>query len=170
MIRTAGIFIIGLASLFHLGAVHAQAGQTESSQNEQTLCSEDEEVYFSCPLENGKTISVCAKGNASPDKGYVQYRYSTERDTFAFPAKNVAPTKVVGITDVSEGSIRGLHLKFFKGAYTYVVSSVSPGGVYVSKNGKIIFDKACQASQYKNFSNKVFDGVNQVPMLKLDMH
>ncbi|AJW98893.1 hypothetical protein BM43_595 [Burkholderia gladioli] len=168
--RIAGIFMVGLVSLSHYGAAHAQGGQSESVQDEKTLCSEDEDVYFSCPLENGKTISVCAKGNTSPNQGYVQYRYGTRIDAFPFPAKSIAPTKVLGITDVSEGSIRGLHLKFFKGLYTYVVSSVPPGGVYVSKNGKIIFDKICQASQYKSFSNKVFDGINQSPVLELDMH
>lgn len=168
--RIAGTFMIGLVSIFHYGVAHAQGEQGWLMQDEKTLCSEGEEAYFSCSLENGKTISVCAKSNASPDRGYVQYRYGTEADVFAFPAKSVAPAKVMGITDVSEGSIRGLHLKFFRGRYIYVVSSVSPGGVYVSKNGKIIFDKACQASQYKSFSNKVFDGINQAPVLELDMY
>jgi hypothetical protein len=167
VIRKAEIFAIGLASLCHYGVAYAQA---EPPQDEQTLCSADEEVYFSCPLENGKTVSVCTKGNTRPDRGYVQYRYGIGADIFAFPSKDVAPTKVMGITDVSEGSLRGLHLKFSRGPYTYVVSSVSPGGVYVSKNGKIIFDQACQASRYKSFSNKVFDGVNPAPVLTLDIH
>ncbi|PMS18383.1 hypothetical protein C0Z18_17585 [Trinickia dabaoshanensis] len=77
---------------------------------------------------------------------------------------------MVKISDVSEGSIRGLHLKFSKGPYTYVVSSVSPGEVYVSKNGKVIFDRWCYASMYKVFSDKVFDGVNQTPVSKVDIH
>jgi len=145
-------------------------GQDQTSQNEQTLCNDGEEIYFSCPLENQKTVSVCAKDNTAPNRGYVQYRYGTKDNAFAFPGQNVPPASTVKITDVSEGSIRGLHLKFSKGAYTYVVSSVSPGEVYVSKNGKVIFDQECTASGYKSFSNKIFDGVNEVPVSKVDIH
>jgi len=144
--------------------------QTQSSQDEQTLCQESEEVYFSCPLENGKTVSVCAKDNTNPERGYVQYRYGSKGDSFAFPPENVTRARTVGITDVSEGSIRGLHLKFSNGPYISVVSSVSPVEVYVSKNGKIIFDKECLASRYKSFSNKIFDGVNEAPVTKTDLH
>lgn len=140
------------------------------SQDEQTFCNEGDESYFSCPLENGKIVSVCAKNNTDPDRGYVQYRYGSKDDVFVFPPENVPSAKTVEITDVSEGSIRGLHLKFSKEPYTYVVSSVSPGELYVSKNGKIIFDKECPASRYKNFSNKIFDEVNEAPVTKVDMH
>lgn len=165
--RMAGIFTIVLLSLFKFDAACAQDAM---SLQEQTLCNDGEEVYFSCPLENRKTVSVCAKGNTDPGRGYVQYRYGTKDKAFAFPRMNVPPASTVTITDVSEGSIRGLHLKFSKGPYTYVVSSVSPGEVYVSKNGKIIFDKECQASKYKSFSNKVFDGINEAPVLNVDIH
>ncbi|WP_106280967.1 hypothetical protein [Paraburkholderia sp. BL25I1N1] len=163
----AGFFTIVLLSLVKYDVANAQ---TQSSQDEQTLCNEGEEVYFSCPLENGKTVSVCAKANTAPNRGYVQYRYGVKDDAFAFPREKVPPANTVKITDVSEGSIRGLHLKFSKEPYTYVVSSVSPGELYVSKNGKIIFDKECQASRYKSFSNKIFDGVNEAPVTKVDLH
>lgn len=167
MIRMAGFFVVVVLSLVKYDVANAQ---TQSSQDEQTLCGEGEEVYFSCPLENGKTVSVCAKNNTAPNRGYVQYRYGNKDDAFEFPPENVPPSRTVKITDVSEGSIRGLHLKFSKEPYTYVVSSVSPGEVYVAKNGKIIFDKQCQASRYKSFSNKIFDGVNEAPVTKVDMH
>ncbi len=165
--RITGIFLLAFLSLIKYDPVDAQ---TLSPQGEQTLCDDSEEIYFSCPLDNGKIVSVCARKNNTPNQGYVQYRYGTKDDAFAFPDKNVPPAKTVKITDVSEGSIRGLHLKFSKGPYTYVVSSVSPGEVYVSKNGKIIFDKQCNASIYKNFSNKIFDGVNEAPVSKIDIH
>ena len=167
MIRMARFFMVVVLSLVKYDVANAQ---TQSSQDEQTLCSEGEEVYFSCPLENGKTVSVCAKNNTAPNRGYVQYRYGSKDDAFAYPSENTSPSTTIKITDVSEGSIRGLHLKFSKEPYTYVVSSVSPGEVYVSKNGKIIFDKQCQASSYKSFSNKIFDGVNEAPVTKVDMH
>lgn len=167
MIRMAGLFTVVLLSLVRYDVANAK---TQLSQDDQTLCNEGEEIYFSCPLENGKTVSICAKNNPDPDRGYVQYRYGSKDDVFVFPPENIPPAKTVEITDVSEGSIRGLHLKFSKEPYTYVVSSVWPGELYVSKNGKIIFDKECQASRYKNFSNKIFDEVNEAPVTKVDMH
>lgn len=167
MIRIVGFLAVVLLSIVKYDVASAQI---QSSQDEQTLCNDGEEVYFSCPLENEKTVSVCAKDNINPDRGYVQYRYGSKGDLFAFPPENITPARTVRITDVSEGSIRGLHLKFLKEPYTYVVSSVSPGELYVSKNGKIIFDKKCQASRYKSFSNKIFDGVNEAPQTNVDVH
>ena len=43
------------------------------------------------------------------------------------------------------------------------------GGIYVPKTGKIRFDKKCRASRYKSFSNKVFDGINDAPVSKVDI-
>lgn len=165
--RIALIFIIAMSSLVECGVANSQA---QTPQREQTLCSDVENIYFSCPLGNRQIVSVCAKDNTAPNRGYVQYRYGTRDAAFVFPGADVSPASVVKITDVSEGSIRGLHLKFSAGAYTYVISSVPPGEVYVSNDGKIVFDKACQASRYKSFSNKVFDGIDDAPMSKVDVH
>ncbi|AJK48244.1 hypothetical protein Bpla01_25080 [Burkholderia plantarii] len=165
--RMAAVWMIVLLAL----AVHDTAtAQSRLPDSEPTLCDEGEDVYFSCPLENGKTVSVCAKGNTSPARGYVSYRYGTAGDVFAFPSEHVPPAKLAGITDVSEGSIRGLHLKFAKGPYTYIVSSVSPGGVYVLKHDTVVFDQACRASADKHFANAVFDGIDPAPLTKADRH
>ncbi|HDR8955195.1 MULTISPECIES: hypothetical protein [Burkholderia cepacia complex] len=167
MKRAAGIFFAIFLSSMKLGMA---SGQIQSLQGEETLCGGDEDIYFSCPLDNGKIVSVCAKNNTDPRHGYVKYKYGDKGDNFVFPQGNTSPNQRVEISDVSEGSIRGLHLKFSRGAYTYVVSSVWPGEVYVSKNGKIIFNKECRESRYKSFSNKIFDGINQVPPSSVDLH
>jgi len=143
---------------------------TQPPQNEATLCSEDEDIYFSCPLDDGKIVSVCAKNNTTPNHGYVRYRYGIESDIFEYPRENIPPRGHFVISDVSEGTIRGLHLKFSIGKFTYVVSSVWPGEIYVSKNNKIVFDKQCQASRYKSFSNDIFNGIEQAPPSKVDIH
>lgn len=165
--RLVKIFIITLLLFVKYSVAYSEM---QPARGEQTLCDDDEEIYFSCPLENGKSVSVCAKNNTAPSRGYVQYRYGTKDNIFAFPSKNIPPNTAVKITDVSEGSIRGLHLKFSKGPYVYVVSSVSPGEVYVSRNGVIIFDKQCKASKYKSFSNAIFNGVGDAPISKIDIH
>jgi hypothetical protein len=165
--RIGLIFTIAMLSLVECSSANSQA---QTPRAEQTLCNDDEDIYFSCPLENRKIVSVCAKDNVAPNRGYVQYRYGTKDGPFVFPDGDVPPASVVKITDVSEGSIRGLHLKFSTGPYTYVVSSVPPGGVYVSKDGKVIFDKGCEASKHKIFSERAFDGINDAPVSKIDIH
>lgn len=149
----------------------AVASDTDGgSQREETLCSGSEEIYFSCPLENGKTISVCASEDVSRNRGYVKYKYGDKSSVFVYPTKNVSLGDRFALSDVSEGTIRGLHLKFAKGDYIYVISSVWPGEVYVSKNGKIVFDQTCQASRYKSFSNRIFDVIEQTPPSSVDAH
>lgn len=149
----------------------ASASDTEKGvPREETLCSGSEEIYFSCPLENGKTISVCAIEDVSPNRGHVKYKYGDKSSEFVYPTKNASPGDKFTISDVSEGSIRGLHLKFTNGDYIYVISSVWPGEVYVSKNGKIVFDQTCQASRYKSFLNKIFDLIRQTPPSSVDDH
>ncbi|WP_228939174.1 hypothetical protein [Paraburkholderia saeva] len=148
----------------------AASAQAQSLPSEDSLCREGEDIYFSCPLENGKTISVCARNNGSPDQGYVRYEYGNKENSFVYPLENMPPGDKFTISDVSEGSIHGLHLKVTSGLYTYVVSSVWPGELYVSKRGDIVFDKQCQASRYKSFSNKIFDGIKLVPPSKVDFH
>jgi hypothetical protein len=145
-------------------------GDTQQSSDEKTLCEAGEDIYFSCPLSNGKTVSVCAKGNSDPRRGYVQYRYGDQNNIFAFPKKNIPPDKIFKTTDISEGSIRGLHLKFSNGEYTYVVSVGQIEGLYVSRRGKIVFSKECQPSIYSSFPNKIWDGINQAPMSDVDIH
>jgi hypothetical protein len=150
--------------------VSAAIAQTQSLPNEDSLCLEGEDIYFSCPLEDGKTISVCAKNNARPNQGYVKYKYGNKENSVVYPLESVPPGEKFTISDVSEGSIHGLHLKFTRGGYTYVASSVWPGELYVSRRGNIALYKECQASRYKSISNKIFDGIKQVSPSKVDLH
>ncbi|MFM0323899.1 hypothetical protein [Caballeronia glebae] len=159
-------FLIATTAFFATSEAHS----LQHSQTEPTLCSDSEDVYFSCPLKNGKTVSVCAKNNIDPNHGYVRYNYGDEGARFIFPNKFIPPDTIFTVSDVSGGTIRGLHLKFSNGPYTYIVSSVWPGEVYVSKNGKIIFEEECKASPNKSFSNKIFDGIKQTLPTKIDDH
>jgi hypothetical protein len=146
------------------------ANEQSQSQSGRTLCNEDEDIYFSCQLNNGKTASICANRNTTPNRGYVKYKYGIEGNAFVFPRNNIPPRNIFKLSDVSEGSIRGLHLKFSSGPYVYVISSVWPGGVYVSKHGSVVLSQKCQASKYKNFSNKVFEGITPAIPSSVDIN
>ncbi|MDN7701597.1 MULTISPECIES: hypothetical protein [Burkholderia] len=139
-------------------------------RDEETLCRVDEDIYFSCPLANEKVISICAKNNYEPGEGYIKYRYGRNDGFLEILEGHIGSGNLFSISDVSEGSIRGLHLKITNGAYVYVVSSVWPGGVYVSRNGRVIMDQECRSSKYKNFSDNVSDGVKWVLPSEVDVH
>ncbi|MGD8110362.1 hypothetical protein [Vibrio sp. TRT 17S01] len=47
---------------------------TSTSVSAVALCNVNEQTYFSCELENGYKVAICAKGNSSPGSGYVQWR------------------------------------------------------------------------------------------------
>lgn len=68
MVRVARIFTIAILSLVKCDVANSQS---QLSKDNRTLCNEGEEVYFSCPLDNGATVSVCARDNTAPNRGYV---------------------------------------------------------------------------------------------------
>jgi hypothetical protein len=164
------VTIISLVVVVYFSAYEITNAQDQPPQGKETLCGEDEDIYFSCHLENRKIISVCAKGNFDLGRGYVKYKYGGKNNAFVLPRGDVSPEGNFAITDVSEGSIRGLHLKFITGSYTYVVSSVWPGEIYVVRDGQVIFYQECRASRYKSFSNRIFGGIKQVPPSSVDIH
>ena len=62
--------------------------------------------------------------NSDPSHGYVKYRFGNlNKIDIEYPDKDVTPINVFRMTDASEGSMNGLHLKFIKNGYTYVVAS-----------------------------------------------
>lgn len=137
---------------------------------QDTLCIEGEDIYFSCPILNKKKIlSVCGAGNKSPLNGYVQYRYGTlDKLDFQYPGKLVAPKGIFKLVDVTQGSIKGGHLKFSNRNKFYVVTSIFPGGVYVEKDKKIILDDKCDHSGNNSFSYKASHGIDGASMDDVD--
>ncbi|MDF3093429.1 MULTISPECIES: hypothetical protein [Burkholderia] len=116
------------AILLCVAKINVAGAGVGAARDEETLCRVDEDIYFSCPLVNKKVISICAKNNYRPGKGYIKYRYGKKDNFFEIPEGYIGSSNLFSISDVSEGSIRGLHLKITNGAYVYVVSSVWPGG------------------------------------------
>lgn len=153
-------------------AAHGAEISKDRELDESTLCMEHEEIYFSCHLKGkGSIVSICSSANNSPKEGYIQYRYGThENIELNFPKNKTPPQGIFSLTDVTEGSIRGMHIKFTRGAYTYVVSSVMPGGLYVIRNNKVVFDAYCSSGKNITFPDSAYRGVEQHPMTEVDLH
>lgn len=142
-------------------ALHAKDNANYASTN--SLCYKHESEYFSCKIKASKKIaSVCAAGNSSPDHGYVQYRFGThETVEYKFPRSYKPPRGRITIVDVSKfPDGLGSHIKFESNGYHYVISNaLVPGEIYVTKNGKTIFDGICEGNLYIPFDNAARHGI-----------
>ncbi|MGX6998920.1 hypothetical protein [Caballeronia sp. KNU42] len=132
--------------------------------NGKTLCAENEDIYFSCALNDvHKIVSICAAKNTSPDNGYVQYRFGrSEKYELLFPEEFAPPIDRFSISDFYGGSLNSVHLKFKLGNYTYVVYQSATSGVYVVKNGRVVRNLSCDSGQYRQISPKATRGIKTV--------
>lgn len=129
-----------------------------------TLCSAEEDIYFSCPLTGGKTVSVCAKGNNKPTAGYVQYRYGFPgKIEMLYPQKSVSPKGKFFVVDASEGSVNLNNIKFKKGPYTYLVNQAFVSFLTVLKDDKVVFRQSCSAGGYSFVSRVARQGIEALP-------
>ena len=134
------------------------------SGQDGTLCSAEEDIYFSCPLTGGKTVSVCAQGNDKPTAGYVQYRYGVPgKIEMLYPQKSVPPKGKFFVVDASEGSVNLNNIKFKKGPYTYLVNQAFVSFLTVLKDDKVVFRQSCSAGGYSFVSRVARQGIEELP-------
>jgi hypothetical protein len=129
-----------------------------------TLCTSQENIYFSCPLDGGKIVSVCASGNDKPSTGYVQYRYGTpEKVELIYPRKEVSPMGRFFVVNASEGSVNKDIIKFKNGKYTYIVAQASVSSLTVLKDDKVVLRKTCGEGGNAFVSRAARKGIDTVP-------
>jgi hypothetical protein len=130
----------------------------------ETLCSADEDIYFSCPLKGGKTVSVCAWGNNKPAAGTVQYRYGVPgKIEMLYPQNSAPPKDKFFVVNASEGSVNLNIIKFKKGPYTYLVNQAFVSFLTVLKGDKVVFQQSCGASGHAFVSRAAMQGMESLP-------
>lgn len=135
-----------------------------NDEQNETLCSTDEDIYFSCPLKGGKTVSVCAQGNNKPAVGSVQYRYGIPgKIEMLYPQNSAPPKGKFFVVNASEGSVNLDIIKFKKGPYTYLVNQAFVSYLTVLKDDKVIFRQSCGASSYAFVSRSARQGIEALP-------
>lgn len=132
-----------------------------------SLCTQPDQVVFSCPLtKNGKIVSVCAVGNASPHQFYyasgrpdaVEMRYpeSTSELSSGFSHSYLGYS----------GGTAGYAYSFVRNEMKYIVYYLSGkykytnGGVIVLKSGGVnaLADMECSKGKIDVISNRsMFD-------------
>lgn len=125
-----------------------------------TLCPSGEEVYFSCPLENNKIVSICGKGNHSPGEGYVQYRYGLPgHEELIYPTGKTPPAGIFQQVDASEGSVKQNLIKFKVDGYTYAVNQAFISFLSVKNSSGLVLIKYCKAGGSAHLSAKARKGI-----------
>ena len=118
------------------------------------LCTQQEDSFFSCPLGNGKIVSVCAPYNPSAKAAYssVIYRYGTpEKIELSLTANRADFGSLVSVNEsTSEKPIEDdLYLRFSSHQFSYVTyAAVGTGfslqGVAAFEGGKLLSNTSCR--------------------------
>ena len=122
-----------------------------------SFCTPTETIVFACST-GAKLVSVCASKDASPTKGYLQYRFgkldSNEPLEITIPAVWTIPSKAASGDSEPFAGGGGAWLRFRKGPFGYVVYSGigkwgphgetrEKQGVFVEREGKTVANLPC---------------------------
>lgn len=93
----------------------------------KNLCSDQEQVLFSCTLEKRERIlSLCGSRRLSADTGYLQYRFGKRnRIELAFPINRQGSQKAFTYARYTRPSVTYLQVRFVNLDYTYEIFSQS---------------------------------------------
>lgn len=127
----------------------------QSIAGEPDLCTDLEEVYFSCASDN-KVISLCLTKGFSPTVGELTYRYGDKDHLELVFASNYADLNAnyqLGVLSYAKGSTS--ELSFTRGDLTYTVHQdlhvfrPNSSGVFVEQQGKHVEYKKCDHPHQK---------------------
>ena len=146
--KIALIVTIALSSV-PMAYAHPQIEAWNGGAND-TLCRDNEDIYFNAELENGKIVSLCGYQHYSPDTGYVKYRDGDlNKVEQEYPKDNKPPRGRFLIYNARLGpNAQGHEVFFYIGDYRYSLASVAGGCVVFvydvsSIKRKKIFSKPC---------------------------
>lgn len=138
-------------------AAVAPAGSVSASKGQLSFCTPRETIVFSCRTAS-RMVSVCAAGDATRTRGYLQYRFgkpdSAEPLELILPEGEQIANRAASGESVPLAGGGSSWLRFRKGSHSYVtysgVGRWGPGGqtafkqgVVVERDGKTIANLKC---------------------------
>jgi hypothetical protein len=148
MKRKLSKLLIGFTLIFDVSCCSADETSNVDSIKENTFCTQDEIIVFSCELENKKTVSLCGK-----DK-QMRYSYGNLRKAPEFTIQGGKELFKLSHYSTIHAMFKGLGFNNNGYSYHIVQQSVirkndESIGVIVLKNSnegklpKIVFGKEC---------------------------
>jgi hypothetical protein len=88
-----------------------------------TLCQQDEKVFFSCPLKEGKKIvSLCGSTSLTTTEGYLQYRFGEAgKVELEFPRQRQETWKLFRYSHYFRYQVERTTVSFDNNGYRYMI-------------------------------------------------
>lgn len=160
-----------LLTVLGLFSVNSSEARTRYLNPQDTMCELDETIYISCSLDAGPTpndysgpiASVCAKDNASPDSGYVQYRYGIPGESIQslYPKEKAPPQGKLKIYETADGV--GASLRFRDGDKVYAFEDYGFRGYrfIVTVGKREIINKRCDDPGVTHITDSAYIGIEK---------
>lgn len=124
---------------------------------ENSLCSAQEAIYFSCTLENKKIVSLCGEEGGHN----LKYRYGTQAlIELSYPSEQPKKGNAFYRINASGGSVQMDIIKFKIGAYTYNLYNSFFDGIAVWGPHGLALKKTCESNIQQNIK---LDLLKQIP-------
>ena len=94
-----------------------------------TLCQDDEQVVFSCPVKDGtKIVSLCAAKHLTAQDGYLQYRFGRAGSVeLEFPALRQDTQRLFRYAHYFRYQVERMAVSFDNQGYTYTLFDAYEG-------------------------------------------
>lgn len=111
------------ASSFFLFFLALSSGAMADEEKAPTHCKSDEKAIFSCPLKNGKTVSLCASPDLARGIGTLQYRFgrSGQPAELTYPKAGRNPAEYFWLDSSHGGQWSQHELGFSLGQFRYEI-------------------------------------------------
>jgi hypothetical protein len=92
-----------------------------ADEAQATLCRPGEEVFFSCPVEDGtRIVSLCGSRRLTAQEGYLQYRFGRAgKMELQFPKGRQATQRMFRFAQYSRFQVNRVAVSFLRGGFTY---------------------------------------------------
>ncbi|MCX6553307.1 MAG: hypothetical protein NTY02_20265 [Acidobacteria bacterium] len=147
--------------------------QAQSGSQQTSFCTPLEVVVFACRT-GAKLVSVCASKDASPTRGYLQYRFgkpdSMDPIEITLPVGEPVPPKAASGENVPFAGGGGSWLRFRNGPFGYVVytgigkwgphgETMEKQGIVVERSGKTVANLPCSGTLTSELGPEWFEQV-----------
>jgi hypothetical protein len=101
----------------------AQSSSFAITAAQRTLCQGDEQVLFSCPVQDGtKIVSLCSSKNLTDKDGYLQYRFGSVGEVeLEFPPQRLATQGMFRYSHYFRYQVDRVAVRFDRNGYTYTL-------------------------------------------------
>ena len=88
-----------------------------------SLCTQGEKVFFNCSVKrSAKLVSLCASGDVSKTRGYVQYRFGTpDKVELEYPAEKAGSQEKFEYHHYFRAQVDETEISFSSGGFKYSI-------------------------------------------------